>query len=121
MTHSEQLHEARLVTFLLVENRYPSTKKDGLPEGRPSFFRSVDAPKGCDLLGFFGRSGSGFGRCSSSVGGSGVGWSTGFGASGSSVGTSGSGFGAGKIGRAHVCTPATPAQLVCRPLIDKHK
>jgi hypothetical protein len=75
----------------------PGTKKDGLPEGRPSFFVSVNAPKGCDLLRFFGRSGSGVGGRSFS-GRSGVGRSSGFGASGSSVGTSGSGFGAGSSG-----------------------
>src|SRR3546814_10423999 len=28
---------------------------------------------------------------------------------------------AGKIGRAHVCTPVTNAHLVCRPLLDKNK
>src|SRR5690606_14547073 len=74
-----------------------SAKKDGLPEGRPSFFVSVDAPKGCDLLGFFGRSSSGVGSRSFS-GRSGVGRSSGVGASGSSVGTSSGGFGAGSSG-----------------------
>src|SRR3546814_10315995 len=43
-------------------------KKAAFREGRPPLFGSVIAPKGCDLLRFFGRSGSGVSRSSSSVG-----------------------------------------------------
>ncbi|KTE17627.1 hypothetical protein ATE71_00440 [Sphingopyxis sp. H115] len=68
--------------------------------GKTALFVSVIAPKGCDLLLFFSRSGSGVSRSSSSVGrsGSSVGRSSGFGAGSGSVGTSSSGFGAGSSG-----------------------
>ncbi|AMU89453.1 hypothetical protein ATM17_10460 [Sphingopyxis macrogoltabida] len=80
------------------------TKKDGLPEGRPSLFVSVIAPKGCDLLLFFSRSSSlGVSSRSGSVGSrssSGVSGRSGssVGASSGSVGTSGSGVGASSSG-----------------------
>ena len=80
--------------------RVAGKEKGDLPKGRPPFFVSVNAPKGRDLLGFFGRSSSGVGSRSFS-GRSSVGRSSSFGASGSgfgarsgSVGTGSSGFGA---------------------------
>lgn len=88
-----------------VPSRPAGIKKSGLPEGRPLFFVSVIAPKGCDLLLFFSRSsslgvGSRSGRSSSGVSSrSGSGRSSGsVGASSGSVGTSGSGIGASSSG-----------------------
>ena len=70
-------------------------KKAAVPKEDRPFLVSVNAPKGCDLLLFFSRSGrssSGVSRSSS------VGRSSSFGTSGSSFGTSGSGVGASSSG-----------------------
>ena len=69
-------------------------EKGGLPEGRPPLFVSVIAPRGCDLLLFFSRSGSGISRSSGSVGSS----RSSSGVGRSSVSTGGSSFGASSGG-----------------------
>jgi hypothetical protein len=74
--------------------RIAGKEKGGLPKGRPPISVSVNAPKGCDLLGFFSRSSSSVG----SRGFSSVGRSSSFGTSGSSFSAFGGGFGAGSSG-----------------------
>ncbi|KTE21970.1 hypothetical protein ATE67_04875 [Sphingopyxis sp. H050] len=74
-------------------------KKAAFPKEDRPFLVSVIAPKGCDLLLFFSRSGrSSFSLGSVGRSGSGVSRSSGFGASSGGVGTSSGGFSAGSGG-----------------------